>query len=840
VSDPRQELYDLYARASEQADPEERERIVRAGGVGRPELEAELRALLARFDELLERSASLQLDLDLVGPRPSLTVGTVLDGYRIEAFVARGGMGEVYRARQEIPRRTVALKVVRAGSPAGARFRREIEIQARLAHPGIAAVYGAGVAECSDGRWPYLAMEFVDGKDIAAHVEAHRLPLHDRLRLLLQVCHAIEHAHAWGCIHRDLKPSNILVDAQGRVRVLDFGIARLVGCDARDTELTREGDVLGTLAYMSPEQVRGSDGTVDGRTDVYALGVLGYLLVAGVLPLDVAGLPFHVATRRIGEDEPIRLGRRNRRWRGDLEVLVSVALDRDPARRYPRVADLSRDLERYLSGEPIEARPVGTVVRARRALRKHRLPLLSGAALALGVLLVALWVRSDEAVRAYARARRAAEHEERLGRAMLLLGEREFSAAAAAFAALLVEDDSLPEAFAGWTLASLRSAGAAAVLPRLEAERDRMAREPALARLFVAALQEDGQLERARSVEAGLSDLSTPLDDYLRGAIALHAAQARPTKAAFETALAALRRAVLASPRPRSTYYFEYAQAAWRAYDAEAAAALLPALERHWPDSPSATYWAACCAFVLRDHEGARARYERVCDRLPRFAAAWANQGLALGFLGRHEEAATAYACALELDPARPDVLRNLTQAALALGRVPEALDHAHRAVLAAPLAATSRELLARALWNAGQREEAAAEARAAAELAPADADRLWFLGDLLRTAERWDEAAEAYLVELALRPWRRELYRSLALVALRAGRPDLERDALELAVAAFPRDAQLRYELGVCLSAGDPVRALGELRRARALAQGAPDWLAELQEALAELEGAR
>jgi tRNA A-37 threonylcarbamoyl transferase component Bud32 len=285
--------------------------------------------------------------------------------YRLLRVLGEGGMATVYEAEQVHPRRLVAIKVIRGGfqSPElRRRFEYEAQVLAGLQHPGIAQLYEAETRHerlVGDGRIRgYLAMELVRGSPIDEFATLHRLDVAAKLQLIILVCDAVEYAHRMGVVHRDLKPANILVDSTGRPKVLDFGVARVVQREQNLTAavLTQAGQLVGTLPYMSPEQVDEKLGVADTRCDVYALGVLLYKLLAGTLPIDLEGEGIGESLRRICNDVPLKLGVRDRRLRGDLEVIVAKALEKDPARRYHSVEALADDLRRFLSARPIEAR----------------------------------------------------------------------------------------------------------------------------------------------------------------------------------------------------------------------------------------------------------------------------------------------------------------------------------------------------------------------------------------------------------------------------------------------------------------------------------------------------
>ena len=259
------------------------------------------------------------------------------------------------------------------------RLEREAEIMARLRHPGIAHVLEAGVERSG----PYFMMEYVEGEPITRFARRRELPVEDRLRLFLLVCDAVQHAHAMGVIHRDLKPANILVTDAGAPKVLDFGVARAVDPEARPGTLaTSYGQLVGTLAYMSPEQAGGNSAAIDTRADVYALGGILFELLAGMAPLHVHARPLHEALRVIQFEPAPRLGAHVREFRGDLETIVAKALEKDPARRYASVSELAGDIRRHLDHLPIHAHPPSTLYEVARFTRRHR-SLVAAVAVAL-------------------------------------------------------------------------------------------------------------------------------------------------------------------------------------------------------------------------------------------------------------------------------------------------------------------------------------------------------------------------------------------------------------------------------------------------------------------------
>jgi eukaryotic-like serine/threonine-protein kinase len=340
-----------------------------------------------------------------------------LGEYRILGLIGEGGMGAVYKAEQRHPRRIVALKVIRAGVATPQllrRFEQETEALGRLRHPGIAPIFEAGTADAGYGPQPYFAMELIDGPSLTEYARARKLSTRERLELMAKVCDAVHHAHQRGIIHRDLKPGNILVDESGQPKILDFGVARVTDSDNRATRETDMGQLIGTLAYMSPEQVLADPLELDTRSDVYALGVILYELLSGRLPYDVSRKLLHQAVQAIQEEEPTALSSVNRVYRGDVETIVAKALEKDKTRRYASAADLAADIRRHLGDEPILARPATTFYQVRKFARRHK-ALVSGVAAVFVVLVLGIAVSAWQAVRA-TRAEQAARQAEAITR----------------------------------------------------------------------------------------------------------------------------------------------------------------------------------------------------------------------------------------------------------------------------------------------------------------------------------------------------------------------------------------------------------------------------------------
>jgi serine/threonine protein kinase len=344
-------------------------------------------------------------------------IGTRIGRYKLAEKIGEGGCGVVYMAEQEEPvRRRVALKIIKLGMETKsviARFEAERQALALMDHPNIARVYDAGA---TDRGPPYFVMELVQGEKITEFCEKNRLSLRERLDLFVQVCHAIQHAHQKGIIHGDIKPSNVMVTRQDSLfvpKVIDFGISKATEARLTDKALfTTYAQLIGTPAYMSPEQAQMGGVDIDTRSDIYSLGVLLYELLAGCTPFDPKELikrGLDEMRRILREQEPPRPSTRlsnlpkveleataNTLWmdparlvsslKGDLDWIVMKALEKDRRRRYETANSLAMDIERYLDHEAVEARPPSWAYRLQKLVRRNRVVFISGGAVALALV----------------------------------------------------------------------------------------------------------------------------------------------------------------------------------------------------------------------------------------------------------------------------------------------------------------------------------------------------------------------------------------------------------------------------------------------------------------------
>ena len=463
---------ELLGRVLE-STPEERSAVLAAGAGEDSDLAREVRSLLVAAQGaggFMERPAAggARALLDLSEDDGATLVGARIGPYRIESVIAAGGMGTVCLAQRDDDayRMKVAIKLVKGGVGGSTsahrperieRFHLERRVLAELEHPSIARVLDGGTTD--DGR-AYLVMEHVDGRPIDAYCDAAGLGVRERLELFARVCDAVQHAHRKLIIHRDLKPANILVTTAGEPKLLDFGLAKLLDREragALPTHTT-DGQFMGTLAYAAPEQVAGRGALQDTRSDVYALGLILYELIAGRRACTVEGTLGDVV-QRVTREVPPPPSRWNPRVGAELDTIVLKALAKEQDRRYQSAGDLADDVRRLLAGEPVMARSDSRLYVLRKTARKYR-PLLLGGG---GVLALAVGVAVVMTLQAARLAQRTTELRDALrssnverARAMASTGSvseaeqvlwREYLQS--------MEESSTPDRFAEWALREL-------------------------------------------------------------------------------------------------------------------------------------------------------------------------------------------------------------------------------------------------------------------------------------------------------------------------------------------------------------------------------------------------
>lgn len=405
--------------------PERRRAWLNTAAGGDVELKRELHSLLEAHERASDFIEFPAFDATAAVLAPDhqmrdLEIGQRVGPFLLRGLLGRGGMGAVYEAEQLRPHRRVALKILEFGghSPAALRrFEREVDILARLQHPGIAQIHESGAVDVSARAPLFFAMELVAGQPITMFATARGLTIPQRLELFLRVCEAVAHAHQNGVIHRDLKPSNILVKDDGQPKVLDFGLAVIASPDASPTQISQHGVFQGTLAYASPEQLGAEASQIDTRSDVYALGVILFELLTGQLPYDLRMLSLPQAARVICEQPPYSPRAMAPTLARDLDTLILKALEKSSARRYASVLELAEDIRRYLTNRPILARPSSAIYQLRKFVARNKPA--SATMAALLVVLIASAVVNGALARRYARERdqaRVARADENVAR----------------------------------------------------------------------------------------------------------------------------------------------------------------------------------------------------------------------------------------------------------------------------------------------------------------------------------------------------------------------------------------------------------------------------------------
>ncbi|MCA9193890.1 MAG: serine/threonine protein kinase [Planctomycetales bacterium] len=344
-------------------------------------------------------------------------IGRMVASFQLVRRIGMGASGIVYEALQASPARRVAVKIFRSGRFGDPRliqrFLHESEILGRLQHPGIVQIICSGTISVSWATQPWFAMEFLNGLRLDEWCVTQP-PIQERISVLLELLDAVEYAHGQGIVHRDLKPANVFLTDGGqetearhhRVKVLDFGIARADFVSSSDSSPTMTGEIIGTLNYMSPEQLAGNSSIADARSDVYAIGAIAYELLAGEPAFGTQGLSLNEQILLRQQTDPIPLGKVVASCRGDLEAIVSKALEFRPEDRYTRAVDFAQDIRRWQQGLPVVARRTSLLRRASKYVRRNYVAAL-GVAATFVAMSVGMWLYAQEAKRSQAAAKRS-------------------------------------------------------------------------------------------------------------------------------------------------------------------------------------------------------------------------------------------------------------------------------------------------------------------------------------------------------------------------------------------------------------------------------------------------
>jgi serine/threonine-protein kinase len=745
--------------------------------------------LLAVVRSRLQQLRRVQAELDALFPpsgdsaarSPEEPGLPQIPGYEVEGVLGRGGMGVVYRARHLRLNRTVALKMLLAGAYAGphdlARFLREAEAEAGLQHPHIVQVHDVGEHE---GR-PYFTMELVEGGSLAARLRGTPQPAREAAALVATLAGAMQVAHQGGIVHRDLKPANVLLTADGTPKIADFGVARRLEGDAG---LTQSGVHMGTPSYMAPEQAQGPARAVGPAVDVYALGAILYELLTGRPPF--RGETTAETFLQVISQDPVPPSRLNARVPRDLETICLKCLHKEPLRRYPTAAALADDLQRFLQGEPIAARPAGLLERLARWVRRRpgQAAVLAAALLVaatlvgVSLLLVAQRAHDREAVEAD--LREAARHRDsarwREARAVLdRAGERlawggpndlvrqldqarrdldlvvqlnairvtrvtrgelayykaranEAYAATFRQAGLGTVHDAPSRMAAGINASAVRGALAAAVYDWAVCASDKAER----GWLLEVARQTNGDPNdwRQRVLDPAVWEDVQAMADL---------AQTAPTASESVSLLLAVGEQLNVVGRDPSPFL----KRVQKAHPADFWANLIlgNVMLQRAPQEAGSYYRAALaarpgeavgyCAVgdALRLQnllDDAIEYYEKARDRDPTYARAYSNLGLPLQAQGRLDEAIDAYRKAIELDPDYAWAHHNLASALREQGRLDEAYDHYQQALRLDPKNTEIQNGARSVLMRHGRADEVLAGWRKILEANPPEHDA-WF-----------------------------------------------------------------------------------------------------------------
>lgn len=788
-----------------------------------------------------------------------------LGPYQLIQELGRGGQGVVWLAEDPRLGRKVALKVLNGLGPGAeehlARFQREAALASKLDHPGICGVYDTGMA----GDVPYIAMRYVKGETLAQHISSQmsdtapeepssfillgddddevfedvpeptssnhsssvdRRQIHRLIEVFERIASALHAAHEVGIVHRDIKPGNVmLAESDSQPVILDFGLARDDSDEAGPT-LTQTGDLFGTPAYMSPEQISGSPMRIDRRTDIYSLGVTLYECLT-------MRRPFAEPTREalykaVLTREPERARKVNHTIPGDLEVVLHCAMEKDRDRRYQTAADFAEDLRRVRAGEPILARKVSIFGRAWRWSKRRPAAAALLMALLLGIPSVsglgAWWWTHREDVQAQADARRDRLVEDHLEVGFFELHHGTAQRATVAFEAALDANPGAAEAIAGLTSSLLRLGDPAAALDAIERGEAALERPDLLVRMKARVLRRLGREDEAARLFVTAPEISGTLMWFLEGIALIERGhevghETPEGVALFEEAALALRCAVASSPRPRRAHHYQLAIAHGRLKDDRGSMVTARVIEELWPDSPIAWFWIGFATNQTHP-ERSLAAYRTVVRMDPGNAIAHANVGSAFHRVGNREESVVAYREALTLDPDNAEVQERLSLALIEAKRFEEAVATCKTALATNPEDADFHVNLGTALNGLRRHDEAVAAFREAIRLEPTSGLAHINLGTALIGQGKIKESVASYERGLELDPTNFKGHYNLGNMLRHLGRLEDAAASFGRAIELAPEEPQARVNLGDVLnSLGRHEEAVASCREAVRLA---------------------
>ena len=713
-------------------------------------------------------------------------------GYDIQGILGRGGMGVVYRARHVRLNRLVALKMLLAGAHARPqdreRFQREAEAVARLRHPNVVQIYDVGDSE---GR-PYFTMELVEGGSLAQQLAGMPQPARQAAALVATLAQAMQAAHQAGIVHRDLKPANVLLTSDGTPKISDFGLAR---CLEGGAGLTQSGAIVGTPSYMAPEQARGNTPALGPAVDVYALGAILYELMTG-------GPPFRAETavatmlQVLGED-PVRPARLNAKVPRDLEIICLKCLHKDARRRYTSAAALAEDLQRFLHGEAIAARPEGRLERLIRTVRRRStlVATLTGSLLLAAALAGSgLWLHLERAAKD-----RAQEQLDRLDQERR---EREFAARLDAIHMSRVAvvngryyrgpnkaraDRQYEAAFREVGFADVHD-DPALVAKRVQASNIRPALVAALDDWAVCATQtaDARRLGWILDVARRADDDSTGISQRLRD------------PAVWQDRAALDELAVAAPVTKLPVHLLVTLGESLR----EAGGDAVPFLKAVQQEHPS-DFWANFTLGLALSGKGQGESlrfFQAALAARPGSAIVYNCVGCALMETRRTDEAIEYFQRALGLEPEFALAHTNLGIALDAKGERDNAIDHYHQALRSDPRLADAHFSLGIALDASGQKDEAIACFQQAIDCDPQFADALNDLGIALAKKGRLRGAIDHFRQALRIDPNSTDAHCNLGLALTQRGEPDKAIDQFQQALRINPKLAQAEGDLGRAL----------------------------------------